>query len=247
MSRPRSSGPSPAPGRFRRTRPTSPAVGVAAAVGAAALLLLLLLPAPLAGQGPPGAAPAGGERAVPTVEVAAFGGILAPLARLTTDPESFETEVSASGLVGGDVTWWVAGRLGLSGRVAWAPAELTLIPTDFTGALPDELGDADYLSGTAEVRYRLPVPAEAELLRPYLALGGGVRRLSVDPIAEPEVTDATDPVATAAAGSHVRLGSALDLRFELRDRVSRYRSPTTGEERIQNDLSVTVGLAAGLP
>lgn len=181
------------------------------------------------------------------VEATAFAGVLAPLSRLTADPETFETEVSSSALFGGELAWWPRRRLGLVAQGAWAPAELGLIPTDFTGALPDDLGDADYWAASLEARYRLPVPPEVDVVRPYVALGGGLRRLDVQPIASPEVTDATDPMATAAAGARVRVAPDAAIRFELRDRVTRFESPTGGDDRWQNDLAVTVGLGVGLP
>lgn len=234
------------PPRRAPTAPSTAALRPRGALGLAAAALLLW-PAPLSGQASPGPGPGPEERRRPTVEATVFGGVLAPLRRLTADPQTFETEISSSGLVGAEMTWWSAGRLGLAAQFVWAPARLSLIPTDFTGALPEELGDADYLAASGDVRYRLPVPPEvADLLRPYLALGAGVRRLGVDPIASPEVEDATDPMATAAAGSHVRLGADLGLRVEVRDRLSLYHGPTSGEGRLQNDLAITVGLGMDL-
>lgn len=190
-----------------------------------------------------GAEPDSRPPAGPRMEATAFAGVLAPLSRLTTDPETFETEISSSALFGAEGTWWPRRRLGVAVQGVWAPAQLSLIPTDFTGALPSDLGDADYLAASAEVRYRVALPPEVSMVRPYLALGGGVRRLEVQAIASPEVTDATDPMATAAAGAHVRLAGRFELRVELRDRVTIYGSPTGGEDRVQNDLGVSVGLA----
>lgn len=221
----------------------------------AALLLALVATAglPAAASAQDGSAPPGraDDRPAATrddrIEATAFVGVLAPLSRLTADPETFETEVSSSALFGGEVSWWPRRRIGLAAQGAWAPAELSLIPTDFTGALPDDLGDAAYWAASLEARYRLPVPPEVDLVRPYVAAGGGLRRLDVQPIASPEVTDATDPMATAAAGARVRVGADAALRFELRDRVTRFESPTGGDDRWQNDLAVTVGLGVGLP
>lgn len=227
-------------------RTTGPGSGGRAA---AALLLLVLAaslaPGPASAQEPDGAAPEDGTAATagPRLTATAFAGVLAPLSRLTADPRTFETEISTSGLFGAEVAWWPRRRLGVAVQGAWAPAELNLVPTDFTGALPEELGSARYLSGSVEARYRIELPPEVNLVRPYLALGGGVRRLDVDPIAAPEVADATDPMATAAAGAHVQFSGRAELRFEVRDRVTLYRSPTAGEDRLQNDLGVSVGVA----
>lgn len=215
------------------------------AVLLAAAAALLLAPATARTQAVPdaGADPDSRPSAGPRMEATAFAGVLAPLSRLTADPETFETEISSSALFGAEGTWWPRRRLGVALQGVWAPAQLSLIPTDFTGALPSDLGAADYLAASAEVRYRVTLPPEVSMVRPYLALGGGVRRLDVQAIASPEVTDATDPMATAAAGAHVRLAGRFELRVELRDRVTIYGSPTGGEDRVQNDLGVSVGLA----
>lgn len=237
----------PAPGHRRRPpRPPRSARHPAAAVASLAAAALLLAPA-AAAQAPSGsdARQAATEGPGPALEAAAFAGVLTPLARLTADPQSFETEVSTSLLVGAEAAWWPRRRLGVAAQGAWAPARLSLVPTDFTGALPGELGGAEYVAGSVEVRYRLGMPPEVSTVRPYLALGGGIRRLDVDPIASPEVTDATDPMATAAAGARVRLGSRLDLRVEVRDRITVYGSPTGADDRLQNDMGVSVGLGLG--
>lgn len=238
--------PEPVPGR-------APRPGRAPALSRASLLALLaaLLLAPGTARAQESSGGAGADRsrppAGPRFTATGFVGVLAPLARLTTDPESFETEISTSGLFGAEVAWWPWRRLGLAAQGAWAPAQLNLVATDFTGALPEDLGDADYLTGSLEARYRVPLPPEVSLVRPYLALGGGVRRLQVDSIASPEVSDATDPMATAAAGAHVEFAGRAELRIELRDRVTLYRSPTSGENRLQNDVGISVGMAFAAP
>lgn len=222
---------------------TPPTPRDAVLLAAAAALLLAPETARTQAVSDTGADPDSRPPAGPRIEATAFAGVLAPLARLTADPETFETEISSSALVGAEATWWPRRRLGVALQGVWAPAQLSLIPTDFTGALPSDLGDADYLAASAEVRYRLALPPEVSMVRPYLALGGGVRRLDVQAIASPEVTDATDPMATAAAGAHVRLAGRFELRVELRDRITIYGSPTGAEDRIQNDLGISVGLA----
>ncbi len=211
-----------------------------------AAVALLLVPARAGAQAPPDSGALRGDSlppAGPRLEASAFAGVLAPVARLTVDPETFETEVSSSAMFGAEGTWWHWRRFGIALQGVWAPAQLSLVPTDFTGALPEDLGDADYLAVSAEARYRLALPQEVSMVRPYVALGGGIRRLDVQAIASPEVTDATDPMATAAAGAHVRLAGRFELRLEFRDRVTIYGSPTGAEDRVQNDLGVSVGLA----
>lgn len=205
----------------------------------AALALAAGLPpagAPLSGQAEPPSAGAG-----PQVSVA--GSILTPLAPLTRSDVSFDTEVSTAAAVSGGLTWWLGERLGVSGRGVWAPAKLNLRSAPLGAAVPDDLGEADYLAGTLEVHYRFLPGGAAAMLEPFVALGGGVRDLSLDPVAAPEARSATDPVATAAAGTHVRLGGSTALRVELRDLVSSYDAGETGEARIQHDVFVSVGMS----
>lgn len=216
--------------------------------GAAVLLALGLLaagrlgaqefPPPIDVEAP-GASPA---RAYMT----AFVGVLTPLSDLTEDPATFGTAITASGLVGGDVTMWLGRRWGVAVQGVFGPADLQVRATEFQGAVPDDLGEAEVLAGTASVVYRLVPGGAASLLEPYFAAGGGVRRLTVEAIAAPEVEDATDPAATVAAGAYARVSDALAFRIEVRDLISSFQSPATGEARLQNDLWVTVGLAAAL-
>lgn len=202
--------------------------------------LAVALPAsvsPLAAQeqGPP--------RAARGPEVSLSAAAMTPLAPLTRSDVSFDTEVSSSAAVTGALTWWIGRHLGVSGRGTWAPAKLNLRGAPLGAAVPDDLGDADYLAGLVEVSYRFLPGGAASMLEPFVSLGGGVRDLSLDPVAAPEARSATDPVATAAAGTDVRAWGDLSLRVELRDLVSSYDSGETGESRIQHDVFVSVGLS----
>lgn len=201
---------------------------------ACAAALLLILPAPAPGQpAPSGAGP----------EVSVTAGVLAPLAELTSDPGSFSTEVSSAVGVSGSLGYWLGAGFGVAASGVWAPAELNVQQSGFTGPIPNDLGDADYLAGTLALMYRIRSGGAAPIVEPFFGLGAGVRRLSVDPIAAPEVEDATDPAATVVAGAVTRLGSGLALRLEVRDLVSRYESPLDGESRVQNDVVVGVGMS----
>lgn len=172
-----------------------------------------------------------------------FTGLLAPLNDLTSDPGSFGTAVSVSPVVGADAAFWFGkGRFGLGLQALFGPADLKAEPTEFQGAIPDDLGKAHYLAGTASLLYRLQLPGARGRVEPYFGIGAGVRRLSVEAIAEPEVEDVTDPIGTLAAGTQVWFSHRLAIRFEVRDHLSDFESPTTGESRLQNDVMVTVGL-----
>lgn len=172
----------------------------------------------------------------------AFTGVLAPLNDLTSDPASFGTSVTVSPLVGADLAFWFGRRVGLGLQGMFGPGDLRVEPTEFQGAIPDDLGNATYLTGTATLLYRLRLAGARGRVEPYFGLGAGFRRLGVEEIAAPEVEDVTDPIGTLAAGSYVWFSRRLAIRFEVRDHVSRFESPTTGDSRLQNDILITVGL-----
>lgn len=195
-------------------------------------MLVLAVPGPLEAQP---AHPDGPE-------VSVSGGVLAPLSLLSTSDISFSTEVSSSAVVAGGVTWWL-GAFGVAARGAWAPARLSLRPTGIGGAVPDDLGDAEYLAGTVDLVYRLRPAGAAAMVEPYFALGAGVRRLELDAVARPEVRTSTDPMGTVAAGARVALWRAAALRFEVRDHVSRFDATETGDSKMQNDILITVGFS----
>lgn len=198
----------------------------------AAVLLALLV----------AALPAEGQEGSGRLEVMAVGGAVAPLGQLTSDPETFATEVSTSLAYGGSLAWWLTPALGASAHVLRAPAELNVEPTEFIGAVPNDLGSADYLAAVAGLTVRLRPSGAAAILEPFASVAGGVRRLEFDPIAEPEVTDSTDPVLSAAAGVYVRFYGGSWLRLELRDYLSRFESASGAGTRTQHDVAVTVGL-----
>lgn len=167
---------------------------------------------------------------------------VAPLALLSSSPGSFDTEVSSgAGLAVGGV-WWLRDRVGVGVHGLWAPATLNLRPGSVTGVVPDDLGDADYLAGVAEVVFRLPLTGPASILEPFLSFGAGVRELKLDPIAAPDARSATDLAGTVAVGSSVRLGGPVAIRVELRDLISEFDATAEGEGRLQNDVEVSVGL-----
>lgn len=204
----------------------------AAAAAAAAALLSLVAPRPVPAQSHAGTGP----------EVSLSGSVLAPLAELTSSP-AFTTEISTAVGGSGAVTYWFGRRLGLTVQGLWAPAELNVRPSEFTGPIPTGLGDADYAAGTAAVTYRLATSGSLGLVEPFFGLGAGVRHLSLEPAASPDAEDATDPVGTALAGVATRVWPSVALRMEIRDLISAYESPLDGETRLQNDVVVSVGVS----
>lgn len=182
------------------------------------------------------------EEPPPGPELALSASVLTPLAELTSDV-AFATEISTAVGASGTVTWWFGRELGLTAQGVWAPAELNVRTSEFTGPIPTGLGDVDYLAGTAALTYRVPTSGALAGVEPFFGLGGGVRHLSLDPVASPDAEDATDPVGTALAGVTTRVWPTLAVRLEIRDLVSWYESPLDGETRLQNDLLVSVGVS----
>lgn len=207
-----------------------------ACLPALALVLLLLAARPVRAQAP-GSQPERG----PVVSLS--GSVLTPLTSLTESDVTFDTELSSSAGFSGGLTWWLEEHLGVAGRGTWAPAKLNLRGVPPGAAVPDDLGDADYLAGTLEVRYRFLPGGAASVLEPFVALGGGVRHLSLEPVALPEARSATDGVLTAAGGTLVRVWERTSLRVELRDLVSEFDATETGSGLWQHDVLVSVGVS----
>lgn len=233
-------------------RPSLPDPSPLAALLLSALLMAsasLAAPEAVLGQGGGGTPSAGGDRTGDDpashlrrggVQVSVLAGALAPLSRLSEESEAFSTELAASGLFALDGLYWIHPRVGVGLRAAYAPATLSVVPGALAGAVPEDLGPADYWSVSAEARLRFPSPAQGIDLTPYLAAGGGIRRLDVRALAGPEVVDATDPLVTLAAGAGLPLVGPAQLQVELREHLTLYRTPT-GVDRLQNDLAILVG------
>lgn len=214
--------------------------GAALAVGL--LVLALAGPSPVAAQMEE---EDGGTFGV--FDVAGFVGLLTPVANLTEDPESFATVIDPYLALGVDLTYWLSERFGIDVTGVYSPSELAVRSTQFQGAIPDDLGDATFLAGTLSAVYRFRSSGSGSALEPYVAGGFGLKRVSVDEIAAPEVESTTDPAATLAAGIRTRIVERFTLRIEVRDFASYFESPTTGDSKLQNDVVVTVGVGAGLP
>ena len=169
-------------------------------------------------------------------------GLLTPVGNLTEDPASFGTTINVNVAYGLEGTIWLSRHWGVGAAGWYSPAQLQArdLPQGIEG--PD-LGSADYATGAIEAIYRFRGEGSRSVLEPYLAAGGGIRHLSVGPEAAPEVRDATDPAAVVAGG--VRLEGVLTkmmIRLEVRDHISMFESPTTGESKLQNDIILSFGV-----
>lgn len=215
-------------GRAYRTLPTFAA-------------LALILCAPASAQMVEDASPAR------KVAISAAFGVLTPLSNLTSDPGSFGTVLTPSLVLGAEAALWLTDNVGIAAFGTWAPSELDSFGTQFQGAIPDSLGDATFVSGTANLLLRVRGSGSASVIEPYVALGGGVRHLSVEDIASPQVESNTGAVVTAALGARVGLGSGIWMRAEVRDFASRYESPATGDSRTQHAMMITLGIGRRFP
>ncbi len=210
------------------------------AVGAALLGLFVLAasaaPTALAAQ------TAGAPSRDGGFSVSAAFGVLTPLANLTDDPESFGTVITPYLAAGVEAIVWTSSRFGIGVVGLYSPSDLDGVGTQFQGATPDDLGAADYFAGAVNLIYRIRSPGSGGAVEPYFALGGGVRHVSVEAVAGPEVESGTDPMGTLAAGVRLEALPGLWLKVEVRDFASFYESPSTGESRFQNDIAITLGI-----
>ncbi|MBX6363780.1 MAG: hypothetical protein IRZ00_07925 [Gemmatimonadetes bacterium] len=131
-------------------------------------------------------------------------------------------------------------RLGVRAAVDYATAP-TLVAHGFT---VDSAGVGLLVAG-ADVVLR-PLDGRARV-RPFLAAGAGLKRYLVPEagltraLAGVLPSDRTDPALHGAAGAEARWGP-IGVVAEAGDYVSWFLAPSTGHQRVQHDLLVTLGL-----
>jgi hypothetical protein len=168
--------------------------------------------------------------------------LLTPIGNLTADPATFGTTINVNVAYGLDGIFWASNNWGFGATGWYSPAQLQARDLPQGSELPD-LGKADYLVGAAQAIYRIRSEGSRSPLEPYFAAGLGVRHISVDEMANPEVESGTDPAGTIAGGVRLQgVMSTMMIRLELRDNISTYKSPTTGESRLQNDILISFGV-----
>lgn len=235
-----------------RSMPLTRAIGVA-------LAALLAAGAPAAGQSGVFGTDAGdgpGSEAAPRAEFGLSTVLLTPVTDLVEGTETTGGLQLSTGLgVRGSAVWWLGSRLALGLSAAWVSADLDRLPTAEEGEEGfdpgGEVGESDYLAGTAEVVWRLSSVGRSTGVEPYLVGGVGLRRLSTessdvvpDAVTDPVVAveaGVTDPMVAVGGGFRTLLSSSLLLRLEARDQVS---SIDLGAgSSVQHDPIVSVGLA----
>jgi hypothetical protein len=170
-------------------------------------------------------------------------GILAPVADLTNNPDTYGTSMKVSIGFSADATFWFSRNFGIAATGVYASPDMQprkLIP----GEEEPDLGGATYLAGGLSAVYRLVGEGSRSAIEPYLALGGGIHHLKVDDEAAPELETRTDPAVTLAGGIRFEGISGIVMRVEARDFAYFFKSPATGDSRLQNDVYVTFAVGA---
>lgn len=176
-----------------------------------------------------------------------YFGVLAPLANLTEDPESFSTDVSISIAFGGEFDYFFKGGFGVGVVGLYAPAKLTISPEDVPSAAPIDLGDARWTTVTANLMYRVDLKGPAGMVEPYVLVGGGIRNLNVDPIAAPQATDSTNGVFDFGLGAFTLVSRHWAIRLDLRGYISPFSVEATDNTRTQFDTTILFGISYGFP
>ncbi|MDX1393865.1 MAG: hypothetical protein R3195_05720 [Gemmatimonadota bacterium] len=216
----------------RRGRVRLPAVLAAALLGAATTT------APLTAQNPVDFDETGGEG----FEILGAIGLLTPLGSLVSNEDGVGATVNVNVSYGLDAVYWASSRWGVGATGWYSPAQLSIVGLPQGTEQPD-LGNADYFVGALNAIYRFRGEGSRSPLEPYLAAGGGIRHLDVGGMAAPFVEDSTDPAATVAGGVRLQgVISKMMIRLEMRDNISLYESPATGDSKLLNDLLLSFGV-----
>lgn len=187
------------------------------------------------------------ERTRSVAVITGYFGVMAPLANLTEDPESFSTDVSISIAFGGEFDYFFKSGFGVGLVGLYAPAKLTISPGDVPSAAPIDLGDAKWSTITANLMYRVDLKGPAGMVEPYVLVGGGIRNLNVDPIASPEATDSTNGVFDFGFGAFTIISEHWAIRLDLRGYISPFNVEATDNTRTQFDTTILFGISYGFP
>jgi hypothetical protein len=146
----------------------------------------------------------------------------------TSIPAGAERSALGTGLLlGAQAGYDLGHRLSVIGDLSWARPTSKLVSAD---------ARTDVYQLDAGLAWGL---APVARLRPYVALGGGVRDYRY---ASPVLTDGSGGVGFGAVGTDFALGGAA-LRLEARDNVVAFAAPTAdGGRTTRNDVGVSLGL-----
>ncbi|MFQ5888573.1 MAG: hypothetical protein ACE5JR_00835 [Gemmatimonadota bacterium] len=181
-----------------------------------------------------------------SVQLGAAGGAIIPLGNLTENRFGFDTNLASTGMFGGELILWHPSGLGLGAEGTYSQMEVNQSAGAQGFVLPGGLGDAEYFAGVIDVRYRYRDRGEASVVQPEWGLGLGFRRINVDPIAEPDLEDSTDLVASGRISVFVRIADRWGLRAGIRATRGSYDAGISDDEISQTDLLVGVGVVVRL-
>ena len=105
-------------------------------------------------------------------ELVGFVGVLQPLSDLTEDPTTFGMAIPPDLLMGGEATWWASPVVGIGVMGLYSPATLNPVGSAGPGRTTVRLGELEYMTGMANLTFRLPVVRVHGVAR-ALRLGGG--------------------------------------------------------------------------
>jgi len=190
-----------------------------------------------------------------SLELSGSIGLLTPLSSLaSTDVQAVDTAVvvrtdlSTTVAFVAELDYFFPNGLGIGVQGAYAGPDVTAQVVDTTAVPPAfvNLGTANYWAISGNVMYRPHLTGPAAMVVPYGAIGAGVRSLSFSQNGTLGLANSTDFMGTAALGAVVDLADWIGLRGELRYNLSSYKSPLTGDSKMQNDIVVSVGATARL-
>jgi outer membrane beta-barrel protein len=193
----------------------------------------------------------GSDDGAGSLQLTGYIGLLTPLSRLADQGDTLSLEFSTKASFAAEIDYWFSGSFGLSVVGGYSRPDLTVqaIITDAPpGTLPTpiKVGRADYWAGTANLMWRPILGGSATVLTPYFAVGAGVSRLSYPSGGFIELSGETRFVGTVAGGAHVEMSGPVYLRLDVRDYVSTFDTEPIRESKLQNDLTVSIGIGVEL-
>ncbi len=187
-----------------------------------------------------------GQESGSGLELTGYIGAVLPLSQLANQGDTIQTELSTKFVLGASLDYWFNGSWGVQFMGGYAQPELTVSSVDPASGVPvsADLGSVDFLHGEATFVYRPQLPGAAAALLPYFGIGAGIRSLSFPDGSG--FVDSDDITVILTAGSHIKLGSRVHLRLDLRDLVSSFDSDEVDESKLQHEILLSVGLGVGL-